>query len=108
MSTAYCNKVQIQRNTPVLNDYGDEVPSWSNLKLVSGKFTEQTARETAVAGAISYVQTAQFETWGKNVEDVTELDRVVYRGKNWNIYSLQRFPERNQTFIQVEMTDDNG
>ena len=108
MSTAYYNKVQIQRNTPTTNGYNEPVPNWSDLKLVSGKFTEQTARESAVAGAISYIQTAQFETWAKNVEDVTELDRVVYRGKNWNIYSVQRFPERNVTFIQVEQTDDNA
>ena len=108
MSTAYYNKVQIQRNTPVTNAYNEPVPSWANLKLVSGKFTEQTARESAVAGAISYIQTAQFETWAKNVEDVTELDRAFYRGKYWNIYSLQRLPENNRCFIQFEQTDDNA
>ena len=109
MSTTYHNKAQFQRNNAVTtNPYNEPVDDWQFLKDVFGKFFEQTGRESATAGAINGVQTAQFETWYQNVKDVTELDRFVYRGRTWNIYSIQRMPEINKAVIQAETTDDNS
>ena len=76
----YRYNVTIQRNTPTTNAYNEEVASWATLKTVKCKLFFTSGREGISGKKLDYIQIMQFETWYKNVSDVTSRDRILYKG----------------------------
>ncbi len=79
--------IGIQVNTPTPHAVTNEpIDSWDTLANVWAKVRGEKASEKPIADKESVRQTAVFEIYFRS--DVTEENRIAYRGKIWDITSI--------------------
>lgn len=73
-------KIDIERNTPTRDSFGESVDSWSKIATRrSAVYRPLSAGERFTA--VQYIASQQVEfriRWSENLADVNPLDRVIY------------------------------
>lgn len=90
-------RVTFQRFAAASDGIGGQVQAWSDLinaPTVWAKVTPRLGREGTDAGRMSATSIATFTV--RYRADVTEIDRIIWRGEPWNIRRVMRRSERVQ------------
>lgn len=83
------DRVTICRAAHAPDEYGNTVESWSELVTVSADVLESPGREAIAAGRIEAQRSATIRMRRSPATlAVTEADRLVCRGRQWNIRSI--------------------
>jgi len=78
--------ITVQRATVTTDDYGQEVPSWSNLQQAWARVRFGTAQEKREAAMESGSQSASFEVLPSAVLLGARLtDRISFDGSFWDL-----------------------
>ena len=81
--------VSFERLGGTLDDYGNPSQSWATLGARYARIIERTGREQMDAGALQGQSPATIRVRHDSLTStLRESDRVVMRGKRWNIHSV--------------------
>jgi SPP1 family predicted phage head-tail adaptor len=89
-------RVTFQRATATPDGIGGVTRTWANFATTAtvwAKVTPRLGREGMEQGRINASLTATFTVRYRS--DVTELDRLLWRGEAWNIRRIMRKSGRN-------------
>lgn len=97
--------ITVQRETFADDGYGNAVSGWSNHLKLWANIRETLGKETIAAGRVEANRTATIRVRASDdSRGITEADRVVARGKTWNIRSVAEVGgNRSMLDILVEM-----
>jgi SPP1 family predicted phage head-tail adaptor len=89
-------RITFQRATATPDGIGGQTLVWANLSSVPtvwAKVTPRVGKESMGEGRMNATLTATFTVRYRS--DVTELDRILWRGEAWNIRRILRKSGRN-------------
>jgi len=93
-------RIEIQKSTPIFDDYNDPVPNWSTIDTKWGDIITLDGSEVWHAGYIQLLNTHMI-VMRYNPELTTEM-RLKFRGRIFNIKSILHVNERGkETRISV-------
>lgn len=98
-------RVKVQRQAEDLDQYGNVLQTWSDLKALWASVRETPGREAVVAGRVSSSHTAT--VWlrtGPTAKAITAQDRIIYRGQVWDI--LNAHPGEGVGIIELLIETD--
>jgi len=79
-------RITIQRSAPEQDASGQEIAAWSDLSTRWASWRRASARETLAAAELSAEVTDVFVIrWANSVQDVGPKDRLLYRGRIYDI-----------------------
>lgn len=85
-------RATIQRKTVIVDDYGGETETWTDLRTLSAQVVQQSGREFLAAAQTQAEQRVLFRTrW---IGGVNVLDRVIYDGRPHNITEVKELGRR--------------
>ena len=99
-------RVTFQRATDAADGVGGTTQTWANFAAtptVWAKVTPRVGREAMEEGRMNAALLATFTVRYRS--DVTELDRIVWRGEAWNIRRIMRKSGRN---LWLEIDAERG
>lgn len=83
------DRVTFQRLVAGLDAYGNAVSSWADHLTVWADVLESPGREAVAAGRVEAARTATMRVRRSSASlGLTAADRVVVRGRTWNIRSI--------------------
>lgn len=100
-------RIKVQRQSRDLDEGGNELQTWSDLKQLWASVRETPGREAIVAGRVTSSHTAT--VWlrtGPTANGLTAQDRVIYRGQVWDI--LNAHPGEGAGIIELLIETDGG
>ncbi|KAF1055037.1 MAG: hypothetical protein GAK34_00624 [Delftia tsuruhatensis] len=90
-------RIQLQRSTYVQNEYGEPIYTWTTYAEAYVRFEPLLGRKFfAAAQAVSESQAKIIMRWRDGIK---ASDRIVARGENWNIVSIQNIAYRNRELL---------
>lgn len=95
-------RITFSRLTRVPDGIGGVTEAWADLVSVPtvwAKVTPRIGRESMDQGRMNAAQMATFTI--RYRDDLTELDRITWRGEIWNIRRILRKSQRGQ-FLDVD------
>ena len=98
------DRVTIQRATSGDDGYGNVHVGWVDLMTVWANVRETTGKERVDAGRVEASRTATIRIRASSASrGITEADRIMARGKVWNIRSIADIsPDRSILDILCE------
>ena len=90
-------RIALQRATYVQNEVGEMIPTWSNYAEAFARFEPLLGREFFQAAMT--VSEAQAKVTMRWLPGIDPADRIVVRGENWNIVSVQNIAYRNRELL---------
>ena len=94
-------RITLQSCTTTVDDAGGRTKTWANFATVPtvwARVQNAAGSEINDADGIAAVQKAVFTI--RNRTDVTEKDRIVWDGANWNIREVKRMGSR-QMYLKI-------
>lgn len=89
-------RIRIERNTPVQDEYGQEIENWSELVTLHASWRRASAKETLASAEVSATASDVFEIrWSPAWSSVNPRDRLVYDGRTYDIASIQEMGRRD-------------
>lgn len=86
-----------------VDDYGNTYTGWSDLASRSVDIREVTGKEDIQGGALSDVGQATMRARSDSTtQTITSADRVVCRGKTWNIKDVIQVDAKN-TMLEFKL-----
>lgn len=85
-------RITIRRATYTVNGYGEEVPEWCNIDSVWARQLPSRGSERFAAQEIAATKMVTFNIRYRS--DLTERDRIVFDGKEYNITSIREIGRR--------------
>jgi len=88
-------RVTLQRSTGTADGIGGTTQTWANITTaptVWAKVTPRIGREAMENGRMNASAIATFTI--RYRDDITELDRLQWRGEAWNIRRIMRVSQR--------------
>jgi SPP1 family predicted phage head-tail adaptor len=86
-------KITIQRFTSTVDDFGTPVETWTDLVTLRAQQVQTSTDEYIRNYGASDETVIVFRTWWR--ADVTNADRIVYAGDNYNIKETKEIGRRN-------------
>lgn len=100
------HRITLQVFTTVVNENGFEVESWVNFKTLWAAVTNLHGREYFAAAAIKAENTVKFTI--RYTQGIDESMRILFKGKQYNISSVDNIKYANK-FIEIKaMEVDNS
>lgn len=99
-------RITFQRKTETADGIGGTTRAWANLiatPTVWAKVTPRIGKESTSEGRINASATATFTV--RYRADITELDRIQWRGEPWNIRRVMRKTQRD---LYIEIDAERG
>jgi SPP1 family predicted phage head-tail adaptor len=85
-------RVSIERDTTVPDDYGNEIPTWTEMANVWAAVQQESGREFIQASAVTPERRVVFRIrW---MEGITTAHRVTYDGRHHNIHEVRELGRR--------------
>src|SRR5690554_6392960 len=78
--------VEVQRRTTERNGFGELVETWEAIAAVRAQVTVDSGAQVVQQDEVSNTQNIKVQVWGH--VDVTERDRVIWRGGTYYIDSI--------------------
>lgn len=75
--------IEIQRRTTERNGFGELVETWGTIATVRAQVTVDSGAQVVQQDEVSNTQNIKVQVWGH--VDVTERDRVIWRGGTYYI-----------------------
>lgn len=96
---AFDQPVTIRRSTVVVDDYGGETLSWTDLEKALARVRYGPAGEKREAAQEAGVQTATFELFPTpTLLAVTLRDKIAFDGSDWDIVEVAPLDRRTLRF----------
>ena len=93
--------ITIQAATTTQNEFGEPIPSWSNLADVWAEYLPGGGSERFTAQQVYAETTARFRIRWRS--DVDAMSRILFDGKTWDILAVDEFDgRRNGLEIKVK------
>lgn len=90
-------RIELQRATHEQNDWGEVVTTWTTYAAAFARFEPLLGREFfAAAQTVGEAQAKVTMRW---LPGIDPADRIVVRGENWNIVSVQNIAYRNRELL---------
>lgn len=100
------HRITIQNLSTEINENGFEVEQWCHYKTVWAAVTNLHGREYYAAAAINAQNTVKFTI--RYIEDIENSMRILFKGKTYNITSIDNIKYRNQ-YIEIKaVVVENG
>lgn len=81
--------IKVQRETSTEDGYGNTVSGWADHLTLWANIRETPGKEMVDSGRVQASRTATIRVRASNgSRAITEADRIVARGKTWNIRSV--------------------
>lgn len=99
-------RVTFQRRAETADGIGGTTQAWANLAIVPtvwAKVTPRLGRESMQEGRMNASLMATFTVRYRS--DVTELDRILWRGEAWNIRRIMR---KSQRELMLDIDAERG
>ena len=97
-------RITLQQQTPSLDPYGQQIVSWSDVASVWASIEPSVGRELMAAQAVSLDQpttiTLRWQPAFASPKAVAAM-RAVYKGRIFNIHSVENEGERNAVLILI-------
>jgi SPP1 family predicted phage head-tail adaptor len=88
------HRVALQRKTRAADGAGGFAVTWQTYATVKAQIITKAGRELVIADRLSATQTNRATI--RYRADVNETDRIVYRGRAYQIRSVVNIEERNK------------
>ena len=100
------DRVTFQRLVQHDDGYGNTVNAWADHLTVWADMRETVGREAVRAGAVEAARTATLRIRASSQSrGLTEADRLVARGRNWNVRSIAAVGnDRDALDVLAELT----
>lgn len=85
-------RVTLQRKATTADGIGGQTEAWAGIGTVWAKVTPRIGREAMEGGRMNASAMATFTI--RYRADLTELDRLIWRGEAWNIRRIMRVSGR--------------
>jgi len=95
-------RITFQRIAATADGIGGTLETWANLTAtptVWAKVTPRIGKETIDGGRMNASAMATFTV--RYRDDITELDRIQWRGEAWNIRRVMRKTQR-ELYIEID------
>lgn len=92
-------RVTLQRKSVELDEYGEEIATWSDLATVFAEARQQGGREYLAAAQLQAETRVVF--YVHHFPGLTPLDRVLYAGKLHNIEEVREIGRREGTELHT-------
>ena len=100
------HRITLQLFTTVVNENGFEVETWLDFKTLWAAVTNLHGREYFAAAVVKAENTVKFTI--RYVEGIDESMRILFKGKQYNISSVDNIKYANK-FIEIKaMEVDNS
>lgn len=100
------HRITLQVFTTVVNENGFEVETWIDFKTLWSAVTNLHGREYFAAAAVKAENTVKFTI--RYTEGIDESMRILFKGKQYNISSVDNIRYANK-FIEIKaMEVDNS
>lgn len=100
------HRITLQLFTTVVNENGFEVETWGDFKTLWASVTNLHGREYFAAAAVKAENTVKFTI--RYTEGIDESMRILFKGKQYNISSIDNIKYDNK-FIEIKaMEVDNS
>lgn len=100
------HRITLQVFTTVVNENGFEVETWIDFKTLWSAVTNLHGREYFAAAAVKAENTVKFTI--RYTEGIDESMRILFKGKQYNISSIDNIKYANK-FIEIKaMEVDNS
>lgn len=100
------HRITLQLFTTVVNENGFEVETWVDFKTLWAAVTNLHGREYFAAAAVKAENTVKFTI--RYTEGIDESMRILFKGKEYNISSVDNIKYANK-FIEIKaMEVDNS
>lgn len=100
------HRITLQLFTTVVNENGFEVETWVDFKTLWAAVTNLHGREYFAAAAVKAENTVKFTI--RYTEGIDESMRILFKGKQYNISSIDNIKYANK-FIEIKaMEVDNS
>ncbi|WP_394887178.1 phage head closure protein [Clostridium butyricum] len=100
------HRITFQLFTTVVNENGFEVETWVDFKTLWAAVTNLHGREYFAAAAVKAENTVKFTI--RYTEGIDESMRILFKGKQYNISSVDNIKYANK-FIEIKaMEVDNS
>lgn len=101
------HRITFQRLTSVVNENGFETEVWQDYKTVWASVSNLNGREYYQAAAIQAEKTVKFLI--RNIESVDTSMRILFKGKQYNITSIDNMKYANKHLeIKALEVDSSG
>lgn len=95
-------RITFQRITETSDGIGGTIEAWASIATsptVWAKVTPRIGKEAMAEGRMNATAMATFTI--RYREDITELDRIQWRGEAWNIRRVMRKTQR-ELYIEID------
>lgn len=99
------HKITLQKFTNIVNVNGFEVETWVDFKTLWAAVTNLHGREYFAAAAVKAENTVKFTI--RYTEGIDEGMRVLFKGKQYNISSIDNIKYANK-FIEIKALEVEG
>ncbi|GKU31453.1 phage head closure protein [Clostridium folliculivorans] len=100
------HRITLQLFTTVVNENGFEVETWVDFKTLWSAVTNLHGREYFAAAVVKAENTVKFTI--RYTEGIDESMRILFKGKHYNISSIDNIKYANK-FIEIKaMEVDNS
>lgn len=93
------HRITLQLFTKVVNENGFEVETWVDFKTLWAAVTNLHGREYFAAAAVKAENTVKFTI--RYVEGIDESMRILFKGKQYNISSIDNIKFRNR-YVEIK------
>ena len=95
-------RITIQRATVTLNEFNEEIETWGDLTTVWAKKTDAGGAESLRAQEVGAQIDARFLIrYSSDVSDVNPYDRIVYKGRSYNITHVIEVMDTTNQWIEL-------
>lgn len=101
-------RIDIQRASIVVNDYGERTVSWSSAAVVWAAIERKDSASERNSGEQTIsLQSVVFRVrWSSTVNGYDMSNRIVYGSKNYKIIAIQEIGRRDQLRIVTELIEN--
>jgi SPP1 family predicted phage head-tail adaptor len=93
-------QIVIQRKTTTKDSEGGPVETWADLRTIWAGKEDRGGSKAFLAGAYRPETDSVFTI--RYTENLTEADRIVYRGKNYSIISIGEIDRKGGLIVQTK------
>lgn len=94
-------RIEFERFTATLNDFGEEVQSWSSYTIVWASRSDVLDSEKYSAGQVNATQMSRFVVRSSiKSRSINPTDRINYDGDFWDIHGVKETKEGRKRFLE--------
>lgn len=102
-------RIRIERNVPVIDGLGAEVPGWTILQMAWAERLTQKASEAWKAGGTASQREVVWRIrWSRSLADLGEQDRVVYNGQAYPVSGVIEYGRREGLEITTNSSGEQA